>query len=357
VKKVIFISLFCFITSSVFSQTFFRARNYNFEPIINQTSDGIWGRSYDSIDLIAADSVYIVNKGFPDYGDITVPDLELKVKALWSGSKIFFLFQRMDDVYVTGYNDDSSPDASVKEGLENRDATCIYFYLSTDSARTESSFDYSDSIAWIRFVWKTDDVMARLPSGDTVNSYEEFHSEYTQWCDDTYCYSKISIDLGELAPYIVDSIQASIDSFNYAAIGFNIELDENDKEDGVAPFGIQTRAFWTYGMADNALDHVDKWKWLVFYQDTLTYTTGFDPVVYISAIYPNPANSQITIKLKEYKEINYSLVDLSGRVFLNGYFESNEHTIPVSDLYNGMYILQLTDKKGNQSVAKVMVMH
>ena len=62
-------------------------------------------------------------------------------------------------------------------------------------------------------------------------------------------------------------------------------------------------------------------------------------------IYPNPTNSFINIELELRKNLECSLLDLSGKTILHVSINKNNHKLDVSKLQRGMYILRI----GNQS--------
>jgi uncharacterized Ntn-hydrolase superfamily protein len=57
-------------------------------------------------------------------------------------------------------------------------------------------------------------------------------------------------------------------------------------------------------------------------------------------VYPNPANDQMTIKSLNEEEYRYKILDLSGKILLQGNL-SNEEILDLSKFTNGNYILEL----------------
>lgn len=368
-RGIFIIIIITFSFCSSFSQPIIPVRNFNFKPVMDENSGGIWepfktswynekdSSTYKNI-ARSVDSFFVNKAGWPDYGDLMVPDFEVKVKALWFGDSIFFLLQRLDDNYVTGYNNNGSVDETVAEGLINRDATTLYFYFSNDSARLDTTYNFSDSVAWLRFGWQSDDVEAKLLTGDMVNSFDDFHAEAIQWCEEPYCYTKIGISLDEHAPYIKDSIEANIAKYGIGYFGFAIDATENDKEIGEAPFGIQTRAHWYKDMGESALDFVSDWGWLWFVHDTLAYHSPVhNSVINFASVYPNPANDFLNVTLLEGFESDYRLVDIMGRVVLSGYFYEQENRLDTQNLLPGAYYLVLNDRRGNLLTRKVLIIN
>lgn len=351
------------IVLSGYGQASYNCRNFGFTPKIDATSNGIWEVWSRTIEADSTqdghpDSVYANVAGLPDYGDLQVFDLELKMKALWKNDSIFFLFQRFDDVYVNGLNEEGKPDLSVAPGLDNLDATKIYFYLSTDSLRLDSTYNFSDSIAWLQFVWKSDTMLARLPSGQLVNTYNDFHTKAIQWCSGSYCYTKLGIDISKIAPYIMDDVSVQIDSFGFGGFGFLLETTENDKEILKNDrYVVQTRAFWASLIDSAAESHVNKWNWLTLRQDTLNfYITPISKTrSNFAAIYPVPANESVFVQLEDYEHISYSLFDIMGRLIVSGNFDGARHEIPIQQLETGTYFIQLINSKGDFMSKKIIV--
>lgn len=65
-------------------------------------------------------------------------------------------------------------------------------------------------------------------------------------------------------------------------------------------------------------------------------------------VYPNPANTLLTIDLPEetlHKEISFKLIDLSGIIISKGRMKANKDIINIQGVSKGTYILQLTSNK------------
>ena len=67
---------------------------------------------------------------------------------------------------------------------------------------------------------------------------------------------------------------------------------------------------------------------------------GENGVNYI-AVYPNPTNSFLTIEGEGIQNKAYVLVDIQGRVVLDGTFKTNKETIDLKTLVHGQYILKV----------------
>ncbi len=80
----------------------------------------------------------------------------------------------------------------------------------------------------------------------------------------------------------------------------------------------------------------------------LDYSTGINETLnYLTKIrvYPNPANTILTIDLPEEtvdKEISFKLIDLGGMVISKGRINTNKEIINIQNISKGTYIIQLT---------------
>ncbi len=325
------------------------AKNFHEELPLDKSIDGVWSGK-DTARF--ADSVYIEKESFPHYSDLHESDLELKIKTAWFGSKLYFLFRHFDDELVNGYNIDGSVDEDVADSLVNRDAVAIYFYLSNSAKRVDSIIGPGavDSIAWLRFVWDTarNTVEGQLPGGKLINSFEEFNTEIVQWKDSVYNWAKLSIDLEGIA----DTSLFPLDS---TFIGFEIELDENDKEIGVPPYEIQGRHYLKVDVGENALEGYSRWSWLWFGINREGLLGLKHHNKRFAAIYPNPATHYLIIQLEDYEQVSYTLFDLMGRAVLLGNFEGYEENVHLAGLSQGTYFLRIKDGEGNLMTQKVII--
>jgi len=69
-------------------------------------------------------------------------------------------------------------------------------------------------------------------------------------------------------------------------------------------------------------------------------------------IYPNPAKESIYIKWDDQatENLSYQVLEMSGRVKIEGRFENDESSINIQSLSTGLYFLQL--RKGSKVVSK-----
>jgi len=57
-------------------------------------------------------------------------------------------------------------------------------------------------------------------------------------------------------------------------------------------------------------------------------------------VFPNPANDYVTIRNNGTANVNYSIVDATGRLVLNGILAKGENVISISGFANGVYIVK-----------------
>ncbi len=71
-------------------------------------------------------------------------------------------------------------------------------------------------------------------------------------------------------------------------------------------------------------------------------------------IYPNPASEEIRIKNSELSITKVEVMDLLGRVMLTKVASANNLQLSMHDLSNGIYLLKVTDEKGNSITKKIV---
>lgn len=76
-----------------------------------------------------------------------------------------------------------------------------------------------------------------------------------------------------------------------------------------------------------------------------------------ASVYPNPANTELNIKVADNAIIAVSLRDMLGRSVANESSTNGSISINTQNLAAGMYLLNIRDAKGNQQNTKVMVKH
>ncbi|MCQ2301954.1 MAG: T9SS type A sorting domain-containing protein [Bacteroidales bacterium] len=83
-------------------------------------------------------------------------------------------------------------------------------------------------------------------------------------------------------------------------------------------------------------------------------TLGTDEIIVedFVTIYPNPANTTVTIKGKDLKQIE--LLNMQGQHLVTHYVESPEITIDISDMPAGIFFLGITDESGKYCVRKLV---
>jgi hypothetical protein len=76
-----------------------------------------------------------------------------------------------------------------------------------------------------------------------------------------------------------------------------------------------------------------------------------EPGELISAIYPNPATSQLTIDLKEEGQANVAIYNILGQALIQENVYNMSNTINISNLSQGMYVVKVT-QNGKVSTVK-----
>ena len=62
------------------------------------------------------------------------------------------------------------------------------------------------------------------------------------------------------------------------------------------------------------------------------------------AVYPNPTYNSFILSTKDMMNMNYTLLDIQGKVVLTGKIESPEETVNISNLSRGQYNLVFEDE-------------
>ncbi len=349
--------------SCAFSQSTYLSKNRRYEIKLDTLSNGVWTLP-DSANKKVIDSLFINQTGLPDFGDLIVPDLELMMKSAWYENKAFFLFRQLDDSLVNGYVNGVS-DPTVANGLENRDAIALYFYLSETSEWMDSedsiyiTGNYINSTAWLRWVWGTSDFEGEM-AGTAINSMNDLGCEMVQWKDGNYRYSKLSFDFALLAPHLVkyDTVEVDTGSnpgtfitskiIDSLTVGLAIELTDNDNERELEGFfALQTRAFWANDYDSLPMEPRNMSRWGRFrfvYGDTLIYTPVRFATHDYARIFPNPAKEVVNVQLEKAGEATYEFYDLTGRIVLSGTIANSYKSIGIEDIRPGLYLIQIRQK-------------
>ncbi len=72
-------------------------------------------------------------------------------------------------------------------------------------------------------------------------------------------------------------------------------------------------------------------------------------------IYPNPASKSINISLKESEFYSIKIYDQAGQCVISQKNYINNHTLNVSSLSNGIYVVKISDSKGDNFTQKLLV--
>lgn len=68
-------------------------------------------------------------------------------------------------------------------------------------------------------------------------------------------------------------------------------------------------------------------------------------------VYPNPANSMVTVQLSAYKDFSVLLYDIYGRLLLSKSMVGMEGNLHIDNLGHGIYNILIRDNKDNSSIA------
>ncbi len=80
-----------------------------------------------------------------------------------------------------------------------------------------------------------------------------------------------------------------------------------------------------------------------------------DEIALDISCYPNPANEYVSVKST--LSINYQLYSLDGQLMRSDSNRSGRHTIILSDLPNGIFVLRVTSDNGLSKTTKISVYH
>ena len=124
--------------------------------------------------------------------------------------------------------------------------------------------------------------------------------------------------------------------------------------------GSESLLTWTIG--ESVIDTYDEGSLYILVEgyhqpevkvSSLALVAQYKDVV---SVYPNPTADFITISLKAAvpvivaQKVKAEVRDLSGRLAYEAEFEGNKHTISLSQLTNGTYLLRLTNAHDNSLI-------
>lgn len=75
-------------------------------------------------------------------------------------------------------------------------------------------------------------------------------------------------------------------------------------------------------------------------------------------VYPNPTSDYINLEItnyRNYKKLYYQLIDLNGRVVLTNSINELIHSVEISELSSGLYLLQIMDSNSLLNCSKISV--
>ena len=73
-------------------------------------------------------------------------------------------------------------------------------------------------------------------------------------------------------------------------------------------------------------------------------------------VYPNPTTSYVNLMIENYdfQDLNFQLIDLSGKQILNQKITSSETKIDLGNLSNNIYLLQISNQKNIIKTFKII---
>ena len=91
-------------------------------------------------------------------------------------------------------------------------------------------------------------------------------------------------------------------------------------------------------------DWVDRPKW-----GTETASTN-DPALQALTLYPNPVKNSLHIQSPLASELSYRIYDLTGKALSTHHQTGQSHSIDVSGLAKGIYLLKVTHKNNTTAM-------
>lgn len=67
-------------------------------------------------------------------------------------------------------------------------------------------------------------------------------------------------------------------------------------------------------------------------------------------VYPNPAHDMVNVRLNGIKNTTASIYDLQGKLLKTQYLQEGDHTISLSGIKSGLYLLNVTDDSGKHTM-------
>lgn len=76
-----------------------------------------------------------------------------------------------------------------------------------------------------------------------------------------------------------------------------------------------------------------------------------------ASVYPNPANTELTVLVEKNQTFSIKMIDMLGRIVYHQTNEQGKAVIPTHLLQSGMYLVNIKNAQGNELNTKVMVKH
>jgi hypothetical protein len=90
----------------------------------------------------------------------------------------------------------------------------------------------------------------------------------------------------------------------------------------------------------------------ILYQGTVSVETH---AMATAKIYPNPVQNELRIDFSKATSVQVDVLDLQGRVLESAsYQDKNGVTMQLGHLNNGVYLVRMTDKDGNQYTSRIV---
>jgi hypothetical protein len=158
-----------------------------------------------------------------------------------------------------------------------------------------------------------------------------------------------AMETGEARNYVVER---SWDGSNFASLGL---------VNGEGAAGLHSYAFSDSALGQNGNAHA----WYRIRTEMPNGEVAYSEALLLASpdvqqellVFPNPASQRIQVAgLSEEQEALYQVLDMDGRVVLQGTLTSTHSTIAVEAIPAGMYML-LTNLEGKQKVARIGIFH
>lgn len=233
--------------------------------------------------------------------------------------------------------------------FNNYNATCPYYAtawgfdidLGIDTSMCIDSINLSGGQYFDSYLWNTTDttdILTIYADSLTAGTYQYSLRTDFQGC---YSYDTIDITIGELPVFLGSDTSICLNQ--------QLELTTNTIGQHYWNTGqlTQTIIVGPFNQPDSLIYMVEVEANGCFGMDTINVT--IDNCLGIEqqdddlfSIYPNPAQTEVTIDSKKLKNYTITIVDINGRVVYANEANNLINKIDLSDLDNGTYVVQLS---------------